>query len=41
MAGSPCPVKSMNECVEKMHMTEVTNVLRADGIVARNDPDQV
>ncbi len=26
MAGAPCPVKSMNECVEKMHMTEVTNV---------------
>ena len=26
MAGSPCPVKSMNDCVEKMHMTEVTNV---------------
>jgi len=24
MAGSPCPVKSMKECVEKMHMTEVT-----------------
>lgn len=24
MAGSPCPVKSMMECVEKMHMREVT-----------------
>jgi fatty-acyl-CoA synthase len=24
MAGSPCPVKTMNECVERMHMTEVT-----------------
>ncbi len=24
MAGSPCPVKTMKECVEKMHMNEVT-----------------
>ncbi len=24
MAGSPCPVKSMKQCVEQMHMTEVT-----------------
>jgi fatty-acyl-CoA synthase len=24
MAGSPCPVKTMKQCVEKMHMTEVT-----------------
>jgi fatty-acyl-CoA synthase len=24
MAGSPCPVKSMRECVEKMNMKEVT-----------------
>ncbi|HID01661.1 MAG TPA: AMP-binding protein [Desulfobacterales bacterium] len=24
MAGSPCPVKSMNDCIEKMNMTEVT-----------------
>ena len=24
MAGSPCPAKTMNECVEKMHMTELT-----------------
>jgi fatty-acyl-CoA synthase len=24
MAGSPCPVKSMMQCVELMHMTEVT-----------------
>ncbi|GAB6192152.1 AMP-binding protein [Desulfocastanea catecholica] len=26
MAGSPCPVKTMNDCIEKMHMTEVTIV---------------
>lgn len=26
MAGSPCPVKTMNECVEKMNMDEVTIV---------------
>lgn len=26
MAGSPCPVKSMYECVEKMNMTQVTSV---------------
>jgi fatty-acyl-CoA synthase len=26
MAGSPCPVKSMEECVEKMNMREVTIV---------------
>lgn len=26
MAGSPCPVKSMNDCREKMNMTEVTIV---------------
>lgn len=26
MAGSPCPVKSMNDCIEKMNMTEVTIV---------------
>ena len=26
MAGSPCPVKSMNDCIEKMSMTEVTIV---------------
>lgn len=26
MAGSPCPVKTMNECVEKMNMGEVTIV---------------
>lgn len=26
MAGSPCPVKTMNECVEKMNMSEVTIV---------------
>jgi fatty-acyl-CoA synthase len=25
MAGSPCPVKSMKQCVELMHMKEVTN----------------
>ncbi len=25
MAGSPCPVKSMKQCVELMHMREVTN----------------
>ena len=24
MAGSPCPVKSMKQCVEQMHMNEVT-----------------
>jgi fatty-acyl-CoA synthase len=24
MAGSPCPAKTMNECVERMHMHEVT-----------------
>ncbi|MCB2188668.1 MAG: AMP-binding protein [Deltaproteobacteria bacterium] len=24
MAGSPCPVKTMNEVMEKMHMTEIT-----------------
>jgi len=24
MAGSPCPAKTMSECVERMHMTEVT-----------------
>lgn len=24
MAGSPCPTKSMNECVERMNMNEVT-----------------
>jgi fatty-acyl-CoA synthase len=24
MAGSPCPAKTMNECVDKMHMTELT-----------------
>jgi len=24
MAGSPCPTKSMKECVERMHMNEVT-----------------
>src|SRR5512145_1608768 len=24
MAGSPCPVKTMNECVEPMHMNELT-----------------
>jgi fatty-acyl-CoA synthase len=24
MAGSPCPARTMTECVEKMHMTEVT-----------------
>ncbi len=24
MAGSPCPVKTMNECVEKLHTTELT-----------------
>ena len=24
MAGSPCPVKSMKQCVELMHMNEVT-----------------
>ncbi len=24
MAGSPCPTKSMKECVERMHMSEVT-----------------
>ncbi|TKB24316.1 AMP-binding protein [Desulfopila sp. IMCC35006] len=26
MAGSPCPVKSMNDCIEKMNMREVTIV---------------
>jgi fatty-acyl-CoA synthase len=26
MAGSPCPVKSMNDCIKKMNMTEVTIV---------------
>jgi len=26
MAGSPCPVKSMNDCIEKMNMNEVTIV---------------
>jgi len=26
MAGSPCPVKTMNECVERMNMREVTIV---------------
>lgn len=26
MAGSPCPVKAMNDCVEKMNMREVTIV---------------
>jgi len=26
MAGAPCPIKTMNECVERMNMTEVTNV---------------
>jgi len=26
MAGAPCPVKTMNECVEKMNMKEVTIV---------------
>lgn len=26
MAGSPCPVKSMNDCIEKMNMSEVTIV---------------
>jgi len=26
MAGSPCPVKSMNDCMKKMNMTEVTIV---------------
>jgi fatty-acyl-CoA synthase len=26
MAGSPCPVKSMNDCIEKMSMSEVTIV---------------
>lgn len=26
MAGSPCPVKSMNDCMEKMNMNEVTIV---------------
>ncbi|MCE5296524.1 MAG: AMP-binding protein [Euryarchaeota archaeon] len=26
MAGSPCPVKSMQDCVKKMNMREVTNV---------------
>ena len=26
MAGSPCPIKSMQDCVDKMNMTEVTNV---------------
>ena len=26
MAGSPCPIKTMNECVEKMNMKEVTIV---------------
>jgi fatty-acyl-CoA synthase len=26
MAGSPCPVKTMNDCIEKMNMTEVTIV---------------
>jgi fatty-acyl-CoA synthase len=26
MAGSPCPVKSMNDCIQKMNMTEVTIV---------------
>lgn len=26
MAGSPCPVKSMNDCIAKMNMTEVTIV---------------
>ncbi|MBI0583310.1 MAG: AMP-binding protein [Methanomassiliicoccus sp.] len=26
MAGSPCPVKSMEECVERMNMSEVTIV---------------
>ncbi|MFA5312114.1 MAG: AMP-binding protein [Methanomassiliicoccales archaeon] len=26
MAGSPCPVKSMQDCVKKMNMTQVTNV---------------
>lgn len=26
MAGSPCPVKTMTECVEQMNMTEVTIV---------------
>jgi fatty-acyl-CoA synthase len=24
MAGSPCPARTMTECVERMHMTEVT-----------------
>jgi fatty-acyl-CoA synthase len=26
MAGSPCPVKTMNDCIEKMNMSEVTIV---------------
>lgn len=26
MAGAPCPIKTMKECVERMNMTEVTNV---------------
>ncbi len=26
MAGSPCPVKTMNDCIEKMNMREVTIV---------------
>jgi fatty-acyl-CoA synthase len=26
MAGSPCPVKSMNDCIQKMNMNEVTIV---------------
>ena len=41
MAGSPCPVKSMNDCIDKMNMTRGDHRLRLDRGFAGNDPDPV
>ena len=39
MAGSPCPVEVMKQCVDRMHMDEVTICYGMTGDVAGVDPD--
>ena len=39
MAGSPCPVKTMKECVERMNMTRGHHRVRSHGIQPGHDPD--